>query len=304
MSRPPLSPGGVLVVAVGAMAFAGPLVRYATAPALAISAWRLLFSVAFIGLIVAVRGGFRGRVRLSARQWGAGLAAGVFLAGHFWAWIASLRLTTVASSVVLVNTQPLFVGAFSLWFLKEPPSPRQWLGIVVAVVGAGVIGWGDWGVGGKALAGDALALGAALMAAAYYAIGRSLRPAMDLWAYTGLVYGVAALVLAGAAAVSPGVSLKGYPTGDWLVFLALAAGPMMLGHTGMNYALRYLPAYLANLAALGEPVGATLLAWILPGIGEAPSWKVVLGGGLVLSGIALGALGVQNRAVPPRPVGR
>lgn len=301
MSRPPLPPGGVLVVAVGAMAFAGPLVRYATAPALAISAWRLLFSVAFLAGILLARGGFRAQFRLSARQWGAGLAAGVLLAGHFWAWIASLGLTTVASSVVLVNTQPLFVGVFSLWFLKEPPSPRQWLGIWVAVVGAGVIGWGDWALGGKALVGDALALGAALMAAGYYAIGRSLRPTMDLWAYAGLVYGVAALALTGAVAASPAVSLAGYPRGDWLVFLALALGPMMLGHTGMNYALRYLPAYVANLAALGEPVGATFLAWILPGIGEAPSWNTMLGGGLVLSGIALGTLGgPQASRGPPR----
>ena len=74
-------------------------------------------------------------------------------------------------------------------------------------------------------------------------------------------------------------------------FLGLAAGPMMVGHTGINYALRYLPAYVANLASLGEPVGATLIAWALPAIREVPPPQTLLGGILILSGIALGTLG-------------
>ena len=138
--RPGLSPGVALVGAVTAVSFAGPLVRFATAPALVISAWRLLFSVAFIGLILLRRRSFLGGVRLSRREWLLGAAAGLLLAGHFWAWIASIQLTTIASSAVLVSTQPLFVAGFSVLFLKELPSPRQWVGIVVAVVGAGIIG--------------------------------------------------------------------------------------------------------------------------------------------------------------------
>jgi drug/metabolite transporter (DMT)-like permease len=87
------------------------------------------------------------------------------------------------------------------------------------------------------------------------------------------------------------VPVAGYPAADWLVFVALAAGPMMIGHTGANYALRYIPAYLANLALLGEPIGATLLAWWLPGIRERPSVQLVLGGALVLVGIGVGIAG-------------
>ena len=81
-----------------------------------------------------------------------------------------------------------------------------------------------------------------------------------------------------AAGAHPDVDVVGYPGTDWLVFLALAAGPMMIGHTGVNYALRYMPAYVANLALLGEPIGATLLAWWLPGIREAPTPQLLLGG--------------------------
>ncbi|NIP58080.1 MAG: EamA family transporter [Gemmatimonadetes bacterium] len=93
--------------------------------------------------------------------------------------------------------------------------------------------------------------------------------------------------LSGAVLLSPGVPVTGYPAGDWLIFLVLAAGPMMLGHTGVNYALRYMPAYVADLPILIEPVGATLIAWALPGIREVPPLRTLAGGVVVLVGIAL-----------------
>ena len=196
----------------------------------------------------------------------------------------------MASSVVLVNTQPVFVAVLSILFLGERPTSRQWLGIGVAVVGAGIIGWGDFGGGARPLLGDLLAVAGALFVSLYYVIGRRLRQRMDLWSYIAVVYGVAAGVLLGAAAVHPAVAVSGYPGTDWLVFLALAAGPMMIGHTGVNYALRHVRAYVANLALLGEPIGATLLAWWLPGIRERPTAQLLIGGSLVLLGIGLGVL--------------
>jgi drug/metabolite transporter (DMT)-like permease len=292
--QPPifLPPGFALLGAVAAISFAGPLVRFSTADALVISAWRLLFSVGFIGLLLLGRRSILGGVKLSLREWILGIGAGFLLAGHFWAWVASIQLTTIASSSVLVSTQPLFVAGLSVVFLRESPSPRQWVGIVVAVLGAAVIGWGDLALGGSALIGDALALSAGMMSAGYFTIGRKLRRRLDLWAYTGVVYGAAALPLTLAVILSPSTDLPGYSLQNWGVFLALAAVPMMLGHTGINYALRYLPAYVANLASLGEPVGATLIAWFLPAIREVPPPQTLLGGILVLAGIALGTLGM------------
>jgi drug/metabolite transporter (DMT)-like permease len=287
---PVLPPGAILLVAVLAMSWGGPLVRYASAPALAVAAWRVAFSVLFIAVVVLVRDRGRAIRGLGPRDWALAAASGLFLAGHFWSWIASLSLTTVASSVVLVNTQPVFVAALSVAFLGERPTRRQWLGIVVAVAGAAIIGWGDFLGGARPLAGDLLAVAGALFVSLYYVIGRRLRQRMELWSYIALVYGAAALVLLGAAWAHPGVPVTGYPPTDWAVFLALAAGPMMVGHTGVNYALRYVPAYLANLALLGEPIGATLLAWWLPGIRERPSIQLVLGGALVLLGIGLGVM--------------
>ena len=288
--RPALPPGLVLLVAVLAMSWGGPLVRYATAPALAVAAWRVALSVGIIAVVIAIRGDRGALRRLTHRDWGLALAAGAFLAAHFWSWIASLSYTTVSSSVVLVSTQPVFVALLSTFALRERPTRRQWAGIAVAVAGAAVIGWGDFAGGPEPLFGDLLAVAGAIFVSLYYVIGRSLRQRLDLWTYIGVVYGMAAAILLAAAAALPAVPVTGYPATDWLVFLALAAGPMMLGHTGVNYALRYIPAYLANLALLGEPVGATLLAWWLPGIRERPSVQLVMGGSLILAGIGLGIM--------------
>jgi drug/metabolite transporter (DMT)-like permease len=292
-----VSPTAALVVAVLAISWAGPLVRFATAPALAISAWRLLMSVGFIAVVLVIR---RTPVpRLSGRDWLLAWAAGVFLALHFWSWIASLGLTTVSSSVVLVSMQPVFVALLSGALLGERATRRQWAGIGVAVTGAMVIAWGDFGLGARALLGDALALSGALFVSIYYVVGRRLRLQMDLWWYIFLIYGIAALVLVLAIALMPDVALTGFPRRDWLIFGALAAGPMMLGHTAVNYALRYVRAYIANIALLTEPIGATLIAWLLPGIAEVPGPQTIAGGALILCGIAVTVL--KRREADARP---
>jgi drug/metabolite transporter (DMT)-like permease len=285
---PQLPPPLVLLASVLAISWAAPLVRLTAAPALAISFWRLALSSVFIAGVLTVRrewGAFRA---LSVAEWVTAAVAGVFLAGHFVTWIASVGLTTVSASVALVSTQPLWVALLGSLLLRERPSERQWAGIGLAVLGAVWIGWGDLGGGADPARGDLLALTGAFLVAAYYLIGRRLRQKIDLWPYVALVYGSATLVLAAALALSATSFAAAYGERDWLVFLALAVGPMMIGHTGQNWALRYLPAYVVNLSLLGEPVGATLIAWILPGIRETPPAAVVGGGGLILAGILLG----------------
>jgi drug/metabolite transporter (DMT)-like permease len=294
-----VSPTAALVVAVLAISWAGPLVRFASAPALAVSAWRLIMSVAFIAVVLVIRR--TAMPRLSVRDWLFAGSAGIFLALHFWSWIASIDLTTVSSSVVLVSMQPVFVALLSGTLLRERATPRQWAGIAVAVTGAVFIAWGDFGLGTRALLGDALALAGALFVSIYYVIGRRLRPQLDLWWYIFIIYGIAALALLLAIAALPGVPLTGFPQRDWLIFAALAAGPMMLGHTAVNYALRYVRAYIANLAMLGEPIGATLIAWLLPAIAEVPGRQTVVGGALILCGIAVTVLRQRAAADGPEP---
>ena len=240
--------------------------------AAAIVAWRLTLSMGIILGLLAATGSWREYRTLSRRDLFIALGAGAMLALHFWSWITSITLTTVAASVVLVNLHPVVIVAGSALFLHERPTRRQVIGIAVAMLGAVVVGYGDAGGSGaapNALAGDLLALLGAATVGVYYLVGRSLRQRLTLWPYVGLVYGAALSVVLLLAGLS-GTPLWPQPTRDLWIFTGIALGPMMLGHTGFNWSLRYVPAYVVSLAILAEPVGATLLAAFIPGIAETP----------------------------------
>jgi drug/metabolite transporter (DMT)-like permease len=282
----------VLILAVLGVSLSGPLVRLSNAHPIAIAIWRLIFSLGIIAIPLVARGTWRQWRTLDARSLAIALAGGCLLAMHFWSWNSSVGMTTIAASVVLVNVQPLVVGALSVVWLREAPSRQQWVGIAVAVVGAGIVVLpdllhaGGLSLRGRAAVGDALAAVGAVAAAGYYVIGRRLRRTLDLWAYVALIYGtclVALLIIASTI----GVRIAPYPRRDFEIFALLALGPMLLGHTGMNWALRYARAYQVNIVLLGEPIGATMLAALLPGIRERPTVYTLLGGALVLSGILL-----------------
>jgi len=193
--------------------------------------------------------------------------------------------------------QPALVALLSAGWLREPPSARQWSGIVIATCGALVVALPDLAVtegaaSTRAMLGDGLALIGAVTAACYVLAGRRLRSVLDLWPYVALVYGTCFIVLLVLAAAVHAPVLH-QPPRELAIFGALAVGPMLFGHTGLNWALKYLPAYVVNLTLLGEPVGATLLAAVLPGIREIPGYATFLGGALILSGIYVTARGAQ-----------
>ena len=286
-------PYAVLALSLLGISFAAPLVRLSSAHPLAIAAWRLAFSLACIGVMLLLTGSWRQWRTLDRRTLLSAGAAGAMLALHFWSWNSSLALTTVAASVVLVNLQPAMVALLSAVWLHERPTVRQWTGIGIAMLGALVVALPDLladagAFTSRALLGDALALVGAVTAALYYTVGRRLRATLDLWPYVGLVYGACLVTLLALALVMQ-VPLAPQPPRELAIFAALALGPMMLGHTGMNWALKYLPAYVVNLTVLGEPVGAMLLAALLPGIGEIPTAWTLAGGALILLGVLVAA---------------
>ncbi|HYU01658.1 MAG TPA: DMT family transporter [Gemmatimonadales bacterium] len=293
-----MSPLLVLIVAVLATTYAGPIVRFATAPAVAIAFWRLV-------LVLPVTFGLatreRQRTSVMREAFPLMLLAGVLLAVHFWTWIASLRFTTVASSVVLVSLKPIFAWGIAALWLGEHPAPTERWGIALAVAGATLIGLGDARLSLGALGGDVLALAGALTGAGYYVIGRRVRRTVGIWSYASAVYAVAALLLGFSAALR-GAPLTGFGGRDWTVFGAMAAGPMLLGHTGMNYALKHYRATTVNVAALGEPVGASLIAWLVPSIHEVPPPAALLGGILVLLGIAMSLGGESVSSASEVPI--
>lgn len=284
-----MSPAVVLALALFGISFAGPLVRLSHAHPLAIALWRLGFSLIIIAVALLVTGSWRQWRTLDRRGIAIAAVAGVMLAIHFWTWNASVSMTSVAASVVLVNMQPVIVALLSVVWLRERPTSRQWSGIAIAMLGACVVALpaisaANAAVSGRALAGDLLALAGAVVGACYFVAGRRLRATLDLWPYVALVYGTCFVVLL-AFAFAVRAPVLQQPPREIGIFAALALGPMLLGHTGANWALRYLPAYVVNLTLLGEPVGATLLAAVMPGIREVPGVATFAGGGLILLGV-------------------
>ena len=299
---PRISPYWVLAVSLLGISFAGPLVKLSRADPIAIAVWRLGFALMIVGAFLVATGQWREFRRITARDLLLASVGGVSLAFHFWAWNASVHLTTIAASVTLVSLQPAVVAGISALLIREAPSARQSAGIGIAILGAFLIAvpdlMGDGGGGGggsRPLLGNLLAVSAAVTAGVYYTIGRRLRAHLGIWTYVALVYGAAFLTLV-ALAAARGLALGGQPPREILIFIGLALLPTLLGHTGMNWALKLLPAFVVNLTVLGEPVGATILGALIPAIGEIPTVSTFVGGAVVLAGVIIATTGGRGVA--------
>ncbi|SEO88389.1 Permease of the drug/metabolite transporter (DMT) superfamily [Halogranum amylolyticum] len=280
---PPLAGLAVAVLAVSTSAI---LVTWSEAPSLVKALYRVLFTTLLLAPVAVARHADDFR-KLRLRDVAVAVASGVALAIHFASWFESLEWTTVAASVTLVQAQPLFVAVGAWALLDERVTRRTVVGILVAVVGMIVMSVGDL-LSGVAVAaprplyGNALAVVGAVAAASYFLAGRSLRQRIALLPYVIVVYTVCTTVLFGLT-VAEGHALVGYPPREWLLFLGMAVGPGLLGHTLINWALAHLESSVVSVSLLGEPVGSTLLALVL--LGQVPTAATLVGGAVVLGGI-------------------
>jgi drug/metabolite transporter (DMT)-like permease len=291
---PPQISLGVGLLAISA---ASILIRFAQkdgVASLTIAAYRLTIASLFLLPLALAR--HRADLRaLTRREWLLACLSGAFLGLHFGLWINSLAFTTVASSVVLTSSAPIFVALISAAFLRETRSvPRPLVaGMVVAMAGGVVVGLSDTCtlhgcpplkefLQGQAFLGDALALAGAVALAGYYSLGRALRASMSLVPYSFLTYGAAALVLSLTVLIAR-VPVIGFAPRAYLWFLLLALIPQLVGYTSLNWALKYLPATYVSVTVLGEPIGATVLAMFL--LQEIPSTLKLVGSALILAGL-------------------
>jgi len=275
-----LPPKAVLIVSIAAVSTASILIRISSAPPLAIAAYRMIISTLILAPFLLLSGPRRWRsldrivlVKL--------MCVGLFLALHFATWISSLALTSVTSSVIFVHLDPIFVALLSYLILGEKISGRMLLGIVIAISGAIMIALGDIGLGETNLQGDLLALIGAIMLGLYILSGRRLRQSLDLLSYVVPVYATAAMILT-ASCLATGIPLE-YPLREYVIFASIALVPMIFGHTLYNWALKYLKASLVSTSLLGEPVGASILAYII--LGEKPTPPALVGALITLIGI-------------------
>jgi drug/metabolite transporter (DMT)-like permease len=274
---------GPLALAVVCVSTGSILVRLAQAPPLAVAFYRVFLASLLLAPFAAAAV-FRHLPSLRRRERVVLVTAGLALALHFATWIASLSYTSVAASVLLVNMAPIFTLLLSWLFLGEVVSPMVLAALALALGGATVIAAGDWSRGPDPLKGDLLALAGAVTLSIYHVVGRGLRAALPLAPYVLGVWSVSALTL-GLLAVSASVPLVGYSARTMLVLFALALVPTLFGHGLVNRSLRVLPAPVVGLFLLGEPVGASILAYAL--FNEIPSQWTLTGGALVLAALVL-----------------
>ncbi len=270
-----------LPIGIVAISTASIFIRLCEAPALVIAAYRLTLASLFLLP-------FAGYKKIWKAWNGTELKwlffSGIFLALHFAFWIASLKFTSVASSVVLVSTNPLFVGLGARLFFKEPLRLNLILGIILSVFGSALISFGDVALSKEALMGDGLALLGAITASGYLLVGRKMRKGQDLLSYIFPVYSAGAIVLILIAAASQ-KPFFGYSSSTYLFLFLLALVPQLIGHTTFNWALKYLPASMVAIAILGEPIGSTILAFFV--LGESLTPLKVVGGILIFAGILI-----------------
>lgn len=242
---------------------------------LAIAAWRTLGATC-----VLLPLGISSMRKVSGGDLARMIAAGAALALHFWSWFASLSHTTALRSTLLVCTVPVFTAPLEWLLLGERPRRSFWIGCAVALPGVAMLADDE---GSASLLGDALALFAALLWSAYFLLGRSVRQRVDAAATMAIVCSSASVMLF-LAAFASGAPLWGYSGGTWLRIGLAIAGPQLIGHQGLVYAVRWLPASTISALTLLEPVGSAMFAAAL--LGEIPTPQAILGSCFVLLGIA------------------
>lgn len=272
---------GVIAVSTGAI-----FARLADAPPLVIAAYRV--GLASLVLVPITGWKVRGEIAtLSLNDIILSVLAGIFLAFHFATWISSLDYTSVANSVVLVNTNPVWVALLTPFITGDRLRPAAIVSIIVSVTGAFVIGFDDFNTGGKALWGDFLAVVGSICAAFYLLLGRRLRQKLSLGAYISVCYGTAAVVL-GTIVVLMKLPITGFNTKTWAAFWAMALFTQLVGHTCYNWALKWLNTNLIAVSLLGEPICSTVLAYFI--FDEGLTGMKVIGGVLILFAIYLAAV--------------
>jgi len=274
----------IILVGIIATSFAAIFIRLADeAPALIIAVYRLVLA-SLIMTPYALK-----RVRSQRKAYTAAtlrwnIISGICLALHFATWIASLKYTSVARSVILVSLNPIFVAVLGWMFLRERLTPSIIAGILLSIAGIIIMSAGEQLPMAAGPVGDVLAIAGGFFAAIYFLIGRHLRQTISATVYSYVTYGLAAVVLV-IITLAAGLPWTGYSLTTYVMFLLLALVPQIIGHTSFNYALRYVPAVIVAIAILGEPIGASALARIL--LNEPIFAQTVYGGVFVLLGIFL-----------------
>ncbi len=268
----------ILAAGILAISFAGVFVAMADAPAIIIAFYRMFFAIVILTPAFIYRDDCKFELFIDKRP----VIIGFFLAIHFILWVSAFEYTAVANAVIFIALQPLFTLLFERLWAREDLRPGIYRGLFIAILGSIIVGAGDLNNLFASIQGDSLAIMAAFFAGLYLFSGRSLRKKLDYFPYIYTVYTYATGFLL-LAVIFSGQSFTGYSQTNWLLFIGLALGPTVIGHSILNLSVRYVPATLVSTTAIGEPILTSLLAWIL--LGDKIPPLTIVGGTIIIYGL-------------------
>ena len=275
----------ILALAVFFLSTSGIFAKVAQAPSGIIAFYRLLVAaLALLPLLLCKKENREQLAILPRKQLHIGILSGFILAVHYVLWFESLKITSVASSVVLVTLQPLFtiLGSYLLW--QERCSRGAMVGCFLAIGGSIIIGLVDFAISWRAFLGDIMALVAAAVIAGYFLIGQQVRRSLGVIPYSVLGYSSGAFFL-GIYSLACGDAFTGFDKLTWLCFLGLALVSTILGQLIFNWLLKWLSATVISMSILGETVGTCLLGYVL--LGEVITMQQFIGIVCILCGIGI-----------------
>jgi drug/metabolite transporter (DMT)-like permease len=294
-----------LIVGTLAVSTAPPLIVLAGIDAFSLAAWRLM-AVALIFLPIAGTAMLRDwrNLRASDRAWL--VFSGALYGAHFGLFNLAFEHTSKESVVVLLGAQPLMAALIGALWLAEPITRRMLTASGVALLGLAIFIWHDYTFDASHLIGDAIVLSSGLVIVISYSIGRRLRPRMSLLGYLGALYWIGGLACIATAALV-GDSLLGFEGMQWVWLIGVIVVPTLVGHSLFHYVVKYVPVFYVNLSILGEPIIALIIMYALRHKFEAFQESTltllqIIGGSLLLAGVAIGLLQKRMRTVPePKP---
>lgn len=268
------------IIGIIAISFSSIFVRWSDAEVSVIAMYRLfLTNLLMAPLLYKYRHDI---VRLTKKEWLYLAASGLMLGLHFLLWMGSLRLTTVASSTVILTLEPILVMLGSMWLFSIRPNKVMLIGMGMAVIGSVVIGAGDFQISGDALLGDLLSFLGTIAVAVHMLFGQHLRKNISAYVYNFWVFLFAGSALAAYNGINQ-IPFTGYDAREWGIFLLLAIVPTLFGHYLFNWLLKVMNATTVSMSVLGEPVFASILAWML--LGEALTGIQLIAGFIILLGV-------------------
>ncbi len=271
----------IIILGTVGVSFSAIFVKSSSAPSMVLVLYRVLFATLMLLPFVLLR--FRKELMgLKVSTLIMPIISGIFLGLHFTMYFESLHYTSIASSLILVDTEVFFVAAVMILVWKERISGKAWLGILATFLGSVLVALADLGTGSNMIMGDLLAFAGAAFMAVYTLFGKQCRKVMSTTVYTFLVYASSTITLLMLTLIKR-IPLTGYENKNYLIGFGLAALCTLCGHSVYSWGLKYEKASFISTAKLLEPVFASGLGLLI--FAEIPSGLVVFGGVIVIGGV-------------------